>query len=121
MRLVRIGERHGQRDELEKRWAIECPFCLCFLFFLFFFFNDTATTEIYTLSLHDALPDLGGLSDTVEIDARSEEIAQSNNYTIKEYWLWLNLFPANIACDIFLLKPKFLSPFPAIVIYMYIP
>src|SRR5437763_12346907 len=27
-----------------------------FLLFLFFFFNDTATTEIYTLSLHDALP-----------------------------------------------------------------
>src|SRR5690349_24991857 len=26
------------------------------LFYLFFFFNDTATTEIYTLSLHDALP-----------------------------------------------------------------
>src|SRR2546427_13235336 len=30
---------------------------LFILFFLyFFFFNDTATTEIYTLSLHDALP-----------------------------------------------------------------
>src|SRR5256885_6801634 len=35
---------------------------LCFLTlrslfsFFFFFFNDTATTEIYTLSLHDALP-----------------------------------------------------------------
>src|SRR3989442_11781089 len=29
--------------------------CCAFLFF-FFFFNDTATTEIYTLSLHDALP-----------------------------------------------------------------
>src|SRR5260221_10829125 len=28
-----------------------CPFL-----FSFFFFNDTATTEIYTLSLHDALP-----------------------------------------------------------------
>src|SRR6266498_5816364 len=31
----------------------------CFIFsvvFFFFFFNDTATTEIYTLSLHDALP-----------------------------------------------------------------
>src|SRR2546422_9705269 len=27
-----------------------------FLVFFFFFFNDTATTEIYTLSLHDALP-----------------------------------------------------------------
>src|SRR2546430_15168953 len=26
------------------------------MFFLSFFFNDTATTEIYTLSLHDALP-----------------------------------------------------------------
>src|SRR5438105_6860010 len=26
------------------------------MFFIFFFFNDTATTEIYTLSLHDALP-----------------------------------------------------------------
>src|SRR5256885_3622982 len=26
------------------------------LFSVFFFFNDTATTEIYTLSLHDALP-----------------------------------------------------------------
>src|SRR2546428_9077030 len=28
----------------------------CSSFFSFFFFNDTATTEIYTLSLHDALP-----------------------------------------------------------------
>src|SRR5258708_11426943 len=27
-----------------------------FFFSFFFFFNDTATTEIYTLSLHDALP-----------------------------------------------------------------
>ncbi len=32
-------------------------FCLFYFFFIiFFFFNDTATTEIYTLSLHDALP-----------------------------------------------------------------
>src|SRR2546422_9816134 len=31
---------------------------LCF----FFFFNDTATTEIYTLSLHDALPISGAAS-----------------------------------------------------------
>src|SRR5256885_16817174 len=30
--------------------------CLHPLIFSFFFFNDTATTEIYTLSLHDALP-----------------------------------------------------------------
>src|SRR6266480_7690424 len=31
-------------------------FCFSFSSFCFFFFNDTATTEIYTLSLHDALP-----------------------------------------------------------------
>src|SRR6266498_4550136 len=38
-----------------------------FLFFFFFFFNDTATTEIYTLSLHDALP----------ISERVKELASS--------------------------------------------
>src|SRR5436190_10679323 len=34
-----------------------CFFCFTLLsFYFFFFFNATATTEIYTLSLHDALP-----------------------------------------------------------------
>src|SRR6266496_2649118 len=33
-----------------------CLVCRICLLFFFFFFNDTATTEIYTLSLHDALP-----------------------------------------------------------------
>src|SRR5215216_5484519 len=33
-----------------------CVSGVCFPVFRFFFFNDTATTEIYTLSLHDALP-----------------------------------------------------------------
>src|SRR5256885_9969596 len=32
------------------------------LSFIFFFFNDTATTEIYTLSLHDALPIFSALA-----------------------------------------------------------
>src|SRR2546430_12673350 len=36
---------------------------ICSLFF-FFFFNDTATTEIYTLSLHDALPICNFLGNT---------------------------------------------------------
>src|SRR5258707_13201287 len=36
-------------------WVCICLFA-CSPPFLFFFFNDTATTEIYTLSLHDALP-----------------------------------------------------------------
>ena len=42
------------------RWCIPrllfFSFFFSFLFSFFFFFNDTATTEIYTLSLHDALP-----------------------------------------------------------------
>src|SRR2546430_12621749 len=33
---------------------------------MFFFFNDTATTEIYTLSLHDALP-ISGLAGILKI------------------------------------------------------
>src|SRR5438445_9445241 len=36
--------------------SVSLPTLLISLFSLFFFFNDTATTEIYTLSLHDALP-----------------------------------------------------------------
>src|SRR6478672_13791253 len=50
--------------------------------FIFFFFNDTATTEIYTLSLHDALPildrpsrlrDRGRRHRRGAVDPRSEE------------------------------------------------
>src|SRR2546425_11063528 len=37
-------------------------YSLCTIpYFYFFFFNDTATTEIYTLSLHDALPISAGV------------------------------------------------------------
>src|SRR5215203_6674328 len=44
--------------------------CLFFLF-CFFFFNDTATTEIYTLSLHDALPIAGSWT---MYEARAEHL-----------------------------------------------
>src|SRR2546422_8448471 len=44
--------------------------------FLFFFFNDTATTEIYTLSLHDALPiSTGGIVTVVNVAAFSKVCA----------------------------------------------
>src|ERR1039457_1106966 len=46
--------RH-QMQALSVRSAPSWP-RVCFSFVIFFFFNDTATTEIYTLSLHDALP-----------------------------------------------------------------
>src|SRR5258708_23666664 len=63
--------------------------CMCFIFLflillspciMFFFFNDTATTEIYTLSLHDALPIYLNLS------SKNGKI-QSNMLT--QYIVWL--------------------------------
>src|SRR2546425_12574365 len=41
-----------------------------FNFVIFFFFNDTATTEIYTLSLHDALPIWGTMREKSPLAAR---------------------------------------------------
>mgnify|MGYP007013709666 CR=1 FL=1 len=35
-------------------WSLDLVYVL--ILFIFFFFNATSTTEIYTLSLHDALP-----------------------------------------------------------------
>src|SRR5256885_8700637 len=53
------------------------------LYFSFFFFNDTATTEIYTLSLHDALPislaeggEVGRLSMRIEGGVRTELLVE---------------------------------------------
>src|SRR5260370_4049567 len=43
----------------------------------FFFFNDTATTEIYTLSLHDALPiSLNGASFPVQVPVREKPFVE---------------------------------------------
>ena len=45
-----------------------------FIFLSFFvFFNDTATTEIYTLSLHDALPILGSPQDRINLKVTSTD------------------------------------------------
>ena len=47
----------SHREFLDIFFCFFLGFFFFFLFLLcFFFFNDTATTEIYTLSLHDALP-----------------------------------------------------------------
>src|ERR1039458_5123466 len=48
-------DAHPIKSQLAQCTSVVCPLSTEF-FFLFFFFNDTATTEIYTLSLHDALP-----------------------------------------------------------------
>src|SRR2546427_10151748 len=44
------------------------------LFYFFFFFNDTATTEIYTLSLHDALPIFNGYLSMVIVRAAGRQV-----------------------------------------------
>src|SRR2546429_5777433 len=53
----------------------------CHIFFLFFFFNDTATTEIYTLSLHDALPILEPMP--LELGARTFDVRAKGRDTSK--------------------------------------
>src|SRR3712207_7362224 len=55
----------------------------------YFFFNDTATTEIYTLSLHDALP-ICRLGRAVEIS--DEFVGQPpglEHLVILDAWLWI--------------------------------
>src|SRR2546426_6686486 len=44
--------------------------------FFFFFFNDTATTEIYTLSLHDALPIFESVTHEANGQFRDRETSQ---------------------------------------------
>src|SRR3989442_7159934 len=50
--------------------------------FSFFFFNDTATTEIYTLSLHDALPIL--MLEDKEFLASVAELIRENHLTAEK-------------------------------------
>src|SRR6476620_10918509 len=68
-----------------------------------FFFNDTATTEIYTLSLHDALPiyhdDPLGTLDHERVDARLPLVVDRKSTR-------LNSSHANISYAVFCLKKK---------------
>ena len=65
-------------------WIMDEWFDACLVFsldlfiFYFFFFNDTATTEIYTLSLHDALPIL----DTWCLVAAAQLLVNCNRYNL---------------------------------------
>src|SRR2546430_14531439 len=73
----------------------------------FFFFNDTATTEIYTLSLHDALPICGadhweGPTDA-EQQAAVERIAQTQDSRSEEHTSELQS-QSNLVCRLLLEK-----------------
>ena len=64
------------------------------MFFFFFYFNDTATTEIYTLSLHDALPILdefgGGAHAWSEFGARAVGYGNFNpTWAVEGAGVWL--------------------------------
>src|SRR5256885_4353251 len=90
--------------------------------FFFFFFNDTATTEIYTLSLHDALP--------ICVDHIGQAVGRDFNLRIgtgfarqvrsEEHTSELQS-PCNLVCRLLLEKKKEISidmqfshvPFPA--------
>src|SRR2546429_879108 len=49
----------------------------------FFFFNDTATTEIYTLSLHDALPILRGVRSRASCSVTSSTMKRPRSARLK--------------------------------------
>src|SRR2546430_8820907 len=79
---------------------------LQFKYILFFFFNDTATTEIYTLSLHDALPICGlrpGGSEHLH-DRRHSPMAQGGGVDRKS--TRLNSSHSQISYAVFCLKKK---------------
>src|SRR5256885_3557686 len=72
---------------------------------LFFFFNDTATTEIYTLSLHDALPISDEAALEVGVDRprrlrRGRPDARSEEHTSELQ------SPCNLVCRLLLEKKK---------------
>src|SRR5688572_32970087 len=82
---------------------------LLLFLYIFFFFNDTATTEIYTLSLHDALPILSH---------RHEHRRGGTHQRLVRFWSWhrysrgdrkstrLNSSHSQISYAVFCLKKK---------------
>src|SRR5437870_7390007 len=80
------------------------------LIFFFFFFNDPATTDIYTLSLHDALPicfsdrDAIGFQQLVSKKSRDRKRSQAQNQDRKS--TRLNSSHVAISYAVFCLKKK---------------
>src|SRR2546428_9972952 len=80
--------------------------------FFFFFFNDTATTEIYTLSLHDALPILARVDFLMEAASGSLFINEINtipgftSISIDRKRTRLNSSHDQISYAVFCLKKK---------------
>src|SRR5215468_12063100 len=79
-------------------------------FFFFFFFNDTATTEIYTLSLHDALPicspRLTESSSAADSTRSSRDSGNSRPFGVDRKSTRLNSSHITISYAVFCLKKK---------------
>src|SRR2546430_12595110 len=82
-------------------------------FFSFFFFNDTATTEIYTLSLHDALPISSAVSSFTGVSsfgvnalANSSRAAAGTSVHSDRKSTRLNSSHSQISYAVFCLKKK---------------
>src|SRR6267143_2374633 len=88
-------------------------------YFQFFFFNDTATTEIYTLSLHDALPIFPGHS----FGQASCSMTQSQRSPRKDRKSTrLNSSHSSISYAVFCLKKKKDLPFRCcLFVFCYSP
>src|SRR5438094_9171086 len=87
--------------------------CICFTSLPhFFFFNDTPTTEIYTLSLHDALPIFGDrLTPHQRRAAAAAERANEKLYIAEDRKSTrLNSSHRTISYAVFCLKKKNISP-----------
>src|SRR5438093_2733358 len=73
-----------------------------------FFFNDTATTEIYTLSLHDALPIFAGGPFSIQfatVDTIAPELQALSNRRSEEHTSELQSL-TNLVCRLLLEKKK---------------
>src|SRR2546427_7737335 len=79
-------------------------YLLCF--YLFFFFNDTATTEIYTLSLHDALPISKGKGQIHVAFYSNEDLARLLEVFLDRKSTRLNSSHSQISYAVFCLKKK---------------
>src|SRR2546427_10860662 len=74
--------------------------------FFFFFFNDTATTEIYTLSLHDALPIYSFSAFPYESLGPKSAVVHGTKLEIDRKSTRLNSSHSQISYAVFCLKKK---------------
>ena len=87
-------------------------FFFFFSFFFFFFFNDTATTEIYTLSLHDALPISGGMMACGFYKLKAAELGPIRDRNLEEPQQFAQVLAALDAAGLLLSEDEKLKSMP---------